>query len=221
MSSVPSTSVVSVWAADAVSPWDVAAVYPLVSQNSFFGIGEKNAVSWTNNASNPLTASIASLSLVLGTGSANNVQELYPIGALAFPASTCFTWTPTANLTKPHLATPGAGNYPTASSCDPKDSVAVPPTDSVAPPPSQGPGPAVPTTSTTATSAAVIVAPVTATTSVAGVIATTSSIIAPTTIVPIPQTTVVVPTGTKQVNSAGFKQISTAILVVVARCFLL
>ncbi|KAI9324989.1 hypothetical protein BDR26DRAFT_1014313 [Obelidium mucronatum] len=85
--------------AQTVSPWDVSAVWPMVGQGSYYGIGIGNAFQWTNNDTNALTAPITTLSLVLGTGSANQVTELYELASLPFPATTCFEWTPTANLT--------------------------------------------------------------------------------------------------------------------------
>ncbi|KAJ3061332.1 hypothetical protein HDU98_002758 [Podochytrium sp. JEL0797] len=124
-----------------MSAQDVAAVYPLVGQNTFFGIGETNAINWTNNVTNPLTAPIVAMQIVLGTGSTNQVQNLYPLATVAYPAATCYEWTPTANLTNPQytltfngldvkgatvstnyvtwfkLAAAGSAEFPAATTC--------------------------------------------------------------------------------------------------------
>ncbi|KAJ3082882.1 hypothetical protein HK100_009568 [Physocladia obscura] len=84
-----------------VSPWDVPAVYPLVGQGAVFGIDESNAISWINNETDATAAQITKVELVLGTGSANAVTEMYNIGQVPFPSTTCFDWIPTANLTNP------------------------------------------------------------------------------------------------------------------------
>ncbi|KAI9339991.1 hypothetical protein BDR26DRAFT_861933 [Obelidium mucronatum] len=89
----------------AVDPQSVATVWPLVPQGSIYGIGEKNAIAWQNNVTNPLTAPIASLRLELGTGSANSVQTLYTVATVPWPATDCYEWTPNATLTA------GATNY--------------------------------------------------------------------------------------------------------------
>ncbi|KAJ3065725.1 hypothetical protein HDU98_010890 [Podochytrium sp. JEL0797] len=120
---------------------EVAAVYPLVGQNAFFGIGQTNAITWTNNVTNPLTEPIVTMQIVLGTGSTNQITDLYPLASVAFPATTCYEWTPTANLTNPRytltfngmdvtgtvvstnyvtwfgLAAVGSRNYPAATTC--------------------------------------------------------------------------------------------------------
>ncbi|KAJ3058413.1 hypothetical protein HDU98_005480, partial [Podochytrium sp. JEL0797] len=76
------------------------AVYPFISQNTNFGFDVTNAMKWSNT-NTAGTSSIVSLQLVLGTGSANQVQELYTLTTVAYPSVTCFEWTPTLNLTNP------------------------------------------------------------------------------------------------------------------------
>ncbi|KAJ3011585.1 UNVERIFIED_CONTAM: hypothetical protein HDU68_001606 [Siphonaria sp. JEL0065] len=83
----------------AVDPQSVATVWPLVPQGSIYGIGETNAIAWTNNVTNPLTAPIVSLKLELGTGAANAVSTLYTVATVAWPATSCYQWIPDAALT--------------------------------------------------------------------------------------------------------------------------
>ncbi|KAJ3206392.1 hypothetical protein HDU83_000111 [Entophlyctis luteolus] len=80
-----------------MSPFDVTAVYPLVSQGTTYAQSASNAISWKNNVTAE-AASIQSVRLDLGTGSANSVSTLYTLDTLAYPASTCYGWTPAANL---------------------------------------------------------------------------------------------------------------------------
>ncbi|KAJ3073699.1 hypothetical protein HDU98_000909 [Podochytrium sp. JEL0797] len=116
-------------------------VYPFVEQGNSFGLVQQNALKWGYyNATG--FESVVSLQLVLGTGSANQVQELYTITTVPYPSTTCYTWIPTADLTNSlytmvfngidangalvskdyttwfGLAAPGSSKYPAASSCD-------------------------------------------------------------------------------------------------------
>ncbi|KAJ3022612.1 UNVERIFIED_CONTAM: hypothetical protein HDU68_009021 [Siphonaria sp. JEL0065] len=136
----------------AVDPQSVATVWPLVPQGSIYGIGETNAIAWTNNVTNPLTAPIVSLKLELGTvltvdlnqGAANAVTTLYTVATVAWPATSCYQWTPSATLTAGNtnytfifsgldkngglvatnyctwfnLAANGTTGYPAATTCD-------------------------------------------------------------------------------------------------------
>ncbi|KAJ3011586.1 UNVERIFIED_CONTAM: hypothetical protein HDU68_001607 [Siphonaria sp. JEL0065] len=157
---IASASIMKCVSSQAVSPWDVAAVWPLVAQGSYYGIGESNAFQWNNNDTNTLTAPITTVSLVLGNGSSNKVTELYQLASLPWPATTCFEWTPPVNLTTSanytivwkgmdtnknlvsvnyctwfNLAEKGDAAYPTASMCEENKPIATKTTTTVAPPP--------------------------------------------------------------------------------------
>ncbi|KAI9345021.1 hypothetical protein BDR26DRAFT_857110 [Obelidium mucronatum] len=117
------------------------AVFPGVSQGSIFGIGEPNAISWTNTVS-PSTDSISSLDIWLGTGTKNQVKSLYSVGNVSYPTTNCFLWIPRSNLSVDKnytlvfhglnskntivtldyvtwfsLSEPGSMNYPKETSC--------------------------------------------------------------------------------------------------------
>ncbi|KAJ3065724.1 hypothetical protein HDU98_010889 [Podochytrium sp. JEL0797] len=77
---------------------NVPAVFPNIGAGLILGKGEPNSISWTNNVT-ALTSSITSMTLTLGTGTTNQVTEMYPIvTALPWPATSCFTWTPLSDL---------------------------------------------------------------------------------------------------------------------------
>ncbi|KAJ3266580.1 hypothetical protein HDU77_000131 [Chytriomyces hyalinus] len=79
---------------------DVYAVTPLSTSATVYKQGSANAVQWTiANAGSVNTTNIVSMDVWLGTGSGNNVNNLYQINTLPYPATTCFEWIPASNLT--------------------------------------------------------------------------------------------------------------------------
>ncbi|KAJ3060780.1 hypothetical protein HDU99_005788 [Rhizoclosmatium hyalinum] len=130
-------------------PESVAAVYPLVSQGTVYGVGETNALSWTNNVT--ASADIVNVRLDLGTGSATSVTTLYSVVTLPWPATSCYEWTPAADLSTTaqytftfqgldknnktistnyvtwfNIAAPGSAGYPAATKCGASVPVPVP-----------------------------------------------------------------------------------------------
>ncbi|KAJ3228985.1 hypothetical protein HDU78_009335 [Chytriomyces hyalinus] len=81
---------------------DVIAVNPLSDSTTVYAINKTNAVRWDivqPTANTTILSSITTLTLELGTGVLNQVETLYQLAELPYPARMCYTWTPASNLT--------------------------------------------------------------------------------------------------------------------------
>ncbi|KAJ3031138.1 UNVERIFIED_CONTAM: hypothetical protein HDU68_006269 [Siphonaria sp. JEL0065] len=109
-------------------------VYPFVSRGSTFGLSETNKISWRNTQTPP---DIVNMELWLGTGSSVSVTDLYLLTTVPFPSTTCYTFSPGADLDtgKQYTITirgVGDSNYPSATACPAQSASAVKPMTSTA-----------------------------------------------------------------------------------------